>query len=314
MFWRLARGLAALAATLFVVSVLIFAMTERAPGDAAEAQLGASATEENLTALREKMGLHRPPAERYAMWMGGVLRGDLGLSTSYRVPVSGLIAERLAVTLPLTLGAVLLAAIVALPLGAFAGARPGGFADVLATIYAQFGVAAPNFWIGLLLVSFVAANLGLPSGGFPGWEKGLWPGLRALFLPALALAIPVSAVLTRVTRAAVAETMTEDFIRTARAKGASRTRALWRHALPNALGPTVTMLGLQISALLAGAALVENVFTLPGLGRLIWQALAQRDDMVVRNAALLLAAAIVIVNMLSDALSARLDPRLRTPS
>ena len=314
MFWRLARRLIALAATLLVVSALIFAMTERAPGDAAEAQLGASATEENLAALREKMGLNRPPAERYAAWMGGVLRGDLGLSTSYRVPVSGLIAERLAVTLPLTLGAVLLALIVALPLGACAGARPGGFADSLATIYAQFGVAAPNFWIGLLLVSFVAANLGLPSGGFPGWEAGLWPGLRALFLPALALAIPVSAVLTRVTRASVAETMTEDFIRTARAKGASRTRALWRHALPNALGPTVTMLGLQISALLAGAALVENVFTLPGLGRLIWQALAQRDDMVVRNAALLLAAAIVIVNMLSDAFSARLDPRLRTPS
>lgn len=308
----LARRLFALLATLAAVSVAIFLLMERTPGDAAEAQLGASATPERVEALRRELGIDGPPVERYFKWIGGVLVGDLGRSTAYGVPVADLVRERLVVTGPLTLLAMSMALAAALPLGVFGAGRPGGLVDLFGILWAQLGVAAPNFWIGVLLIVFVAAGTGiLPAGGFPGWERGFWMGLRSLILPAAALAIPLSAVLLRVTRNAVGEAMNEDFVRTARAKGASLSRALWRHALPNAFAPALTMLGLQVSTLLVGAVLVEVVFTLPGLGQLIRQALAQRDYMVVRSGVLLLAAVIVLTNFIVDALYARLDPRLR---
>ena len=228
------------------------------------------------------------------------------------MPVSGLIAERCAVTLPLTAIAMLIAVGVAIPLGAGAAASRRGALDHAATLYAQVGIAVPNFWIGLLLILGVSLKLRwLPAGGFPGWSAGLWPGLKALILPAVALALPQSAVLTRVTRAAVLDIMNEDFVRTARAKGLSRRQALWRHVLPNALPPVVTIMGLQVSFLVAGAILVENVFTLPGLGRLAWQALAQRDLTVIKDVVLILAAVVIVVNWAVDGLYARLDPRLR---
>ncbi|MFD2237950.1 ABC transporter permease [Aureimonas populi] len=309
---RFLRSLLGFATTFLVLSVLIFALMEIVPGDIASAMLGTAATPETVAALRAELGLDAPALQRYLAWVGGLLTGDLGTSLAYRVPVSGLIAERMAVTLPLTLMAATLAVALALPLGVLAAARPGGPMDVLATLYAQVGIAVPNFWIGLLLILFVSLWLGLlPASGFPGWDGGLLPGLRALLLPALALAIPQSAVLTRVTRASVVEAMNEDFVRTARAKGASVRRALWRHAVPNALVPVVTMLGLQFSFLIAGAVLVENVFSLPGMGRLAWQALAQRDLIVIQNVVFLFAAIVIAVNFVVDLLYTVLDPRLR---
>lgn len=311
MLRRLASRLAGFAATLACLSLMVFALAEAMPGDAASAMLGTSATPEALAALRADLGLDRPVIERYLAWIGGLLTGDLGLSQSYRVPVAGLIAERMAVTLPLTMMAASLAVLVSVPLGVAAAARPRGFAAAFASLYAQIGLAVPSFALGLLLILFVALGLGiLPAGGFPGWEAG-WPALAALLLPAVALAVPQSAVLVRVTRASVSEVLGEDFIRTARAKGASRARALWRHGVPNALIPVVTMLGLQFSFLVAGAVLVENVFSLPGMGRLAWQALAQRDLVVVQNVVFLLALFVVAVNLLTDLLYAALDPRLR---
>ncbi|TDE34957.1 ABC transporter permease [Antarcticimicrobium sediminis] len=274
--------------------------------------LGTSASPDTVAALRTDLGLDRPLLLRYLSWIGGVFTGDLGNSYTYDTPVSALIANRLAVTAPLTLIATLLSIVISLPLGVWAANRPNGPVDTLASLFSQVGIAVPNFWIGLLLILGVALGLGwLTPGGFPGWDAGFWPALEALILPSIALAVPQSAVLTRVTRAAVIEVTNEDFIRTARAKGMSRTRALWRHAVPNALLPVVTMLGLQIPFLISGAVLVENVFTLPGIGTLAYQALSQRDLIVVQNVVLMFTLIVMVVNVIVDALYAVLDPRLR---
>ena len=181
-----------------------------------------------------------------------------------------------------------------------------------ATVFAQVCIAVPNFWIGLLLILVFSTQLGwFSAGGFPGWDAGLGAGLKALLLPAIALALPQAAILARVTRAAVLDVLNEDFVATARAKGLSRRAALWRHVVPNALVPVVTILGLQFSFLIAGAVLVENVFVLPGLGRLAFQALAQRDLLVIKDVVLLFAALVVVMNFLVDMAYLALDPRLR---
>ena len=271
----LALRLSSLLLTLFIISLAIFVILEVLPGDPAAIMLGTSSQPDTLAALRRQMGLDQPAVVRYVIWIGGVLTGDFGNSYSYGVPVSELIRDRLTVTVPLTVMAIALSLSVALPLGVFAAARQRSLLDFGATIFSQLGIAIPNFWIGLLLILLFSLTLGwFPAGGFRGWGEGLWPGIKALILPAVALAIPQSAILTRVTRSAVLDVMNEDFVRTARAKGVSRNRALWRHVLPNALVPVITILGLQISVLLAGAILVENVFSLPGMGRLAYQALA----------------------------------------
>lgn len=300
---------------LLVTSFLIFVVIEAAPGDPAEIMLGTSAQADTVAALRAELGLDRPMLVRYASWLAGVMTGDLGNSYTYSTPVSELIADRLAVTLPLTIIATLLSICIALPLGVWAAARPGAATDGVATIFSQFGIAVPNFWIGLLLILFVSLGLGwLPAGGFPGWGDDFAKATQALILPAISLAIPQAAVLTRVTRAAVIEVTNEDFVRTARAKGLSRNAALWRHTVPNALMPVITMLGLQVPFLISGAVLVENVFTLPGIGTLAYHALSQRDLIVVQNVVLMFAIIVIAVNMIVDGLYAILDPRLRSSS
>ncbi len=311
-FKRLARQIGGLGIVLAIASLVIFLLIEAAPGDPASIILGTSASPDTVAALRTDLGLDRPLLLRYLSWIGGVFTGDLGNSYTYDTPVSALIVDRLAVTVPLTLIATLLSIAISLPLGVWAANRPNGAVDTLASLFSQVGIAVPNFWIGLLLILGVALGLGwLTPGGFPGWDAGFWPALEALILPSIALAVPQSAVLTRVTRAAVIEVTNEDFIRTARAKGMSRTRALWRHAVPNALLPVVTMLGLQIPFLISGAVLVENVFTLPGIGTLAYQALSQRDLIVVQNVVLMFTLIVMVVNVIVDALYAVLDPRLR---
>ena len=306
------RRLAAALLMLLVTSLVIFLAIEAAPGDPAEIMLGTSAQADTLAALRSQLGLDRPLMVRYAAWLGDVVTGDLGQSYTYGVPVAGLIADRMLVTLPLTLIATALAVVVSVPLGVMAAARPGRAGDGLASVFAQMGIAVPNFWIGLLLILGFALKLRwFPTGGFPGWGDAGIGAIRSLVLPAIALAIPQAAVLTRVTRAAVLDIASEDFVRTARAKGLSSRRALWRHVVPNALLPVVTMLGLQIPFLISGAVLVENVFNLPGIGTLAYQALSQRDLIVVQNVVLLFAVIVLAVNAGTDALYARLDPRLR---
>lgn len=300
--------------TLFLGSGLLFLVLEVLPGDPAAVMLGLEARPDTLAAVRAELGLDRPAALRYLAWVGGMLQGDFGISYTYRVPVAQLIGERLGLTLPLALLAILLATALALPLGTLAAAQQGRVSDTAVMLFAQLGVAVPNFWIGLLLILGFALTWPLfPVGSFPGWSQGLGPGLHALILPALALALPQAAILARVTRAAVLDVLGEDFIRTARAKGLSNARVLIRHALRAALVPVVTILGLQFSFLIAGAILVENIFALPGLGRLLYQAMSQRDLIVVKDVAMLLAGGVTLVNLLVDLAYLWLDPRLRRP-
>lgn len=307
----LARRLLVLMLSLVVASLVVFTAVEVVPGDPAAFMLGMNATPETVAALQQTLGLGQPAPLRYLDWVAGMLRGDFGLSYTYRTPVAGLVADRLAVSLPLAALALALSAALALPVGIFAAARQGRAGDAVAMGAAQFGIALPNFWLAMLLVLVFAVNLRwLPAGGFPGWSD---PGaaLRALVLPAVALALPQAAILARVLRAALIETMAEDYIRTVRAKGRSRTGALLSHGLRNALVPVLTILGMQFSFLLAGAIIVENVFYLPGLGRLIFQAITQRDLIVVESAVMLLVVAVILVTFLTDLAYALVDPRLR---
>jgi peptide/nickel transport system permease protein len=274
-----------------------------------------NATPEAVAALREQMGLDQPVVWRYLSWVGGLLTLDLGRSYTYSSPVIDLIAERVVVSLPLAVIALLLSTVIAIPVGLFAAARRGRAADAVAMGMSQLGVAVPNFWFALILVYLFAVWLRLlPAGGFPGWGAGVWPALKALILPAIALALPQAAILARVTRSALLEVLGEDYIRTARAKGMPRTYVLWRHALRNALIPVLTILGLQFAFLLAGTIIIENVFYLPGLGRLIFQAITQRDLIVVEGVVMLLVTAVIAVNLVVDISYAIVDPRLRTRS
>ncbi len=306
------RRLIAFVLTLMAAALVIFLMLEVLPGDPAAVTLGLNAAPEALAALRAEMGLDRPAVVRFFAWLGGLLTGDLGLSYTYRVPVAQLIAERMAVTLPLALMAMTLAAVIGVPLGMLAAANHNRPADAAVMVFAQAGLAIPNFWFGLLLVLVFAIGLGwLPAGGFPGWQAGAPAAFRSLALPALALALPQAAILARVTRSAMLDTLQEDFVRTARAKGLSERVTLLRHALRNALIPVVTILGLQFSVLIAGAIIIENVFALPGLGRLVFQSIAQHDLIVVKDLVMLFAALAILVNFIVDLLYGVIDPRLR---
>jgi len=308
----LIRRTLSLIVTLLIVSLLIFTVMDLLPGDPAAIMLGTSASPDTLAALQHSLGLDRPLPIRYLAWLAGVAQGDLGQSYTYGVPVAGLIAERLTVTLPLALMAVVLSVAVAVPLGVQAARRHNGPFDALAGLFSYVSIAVPAFWVGLLLIIAFSTMLGwLPAGGFPGWDAGLWQGLKALLLPAVALALPQAGVLTRVARAAVLDVMNEDFVRTALAKGLSEEAAVWRHAVPNALIPVVTMLGLQFTFLIAGAVLVENVFNLPGLGRLAFQALSQRDVIVMQDVVLFFSALVIVMNFLVDLAYLAIDPRLR---
>jgi len=308
----LLRRIASLIVTLIVVSLLIFTVMNLLPGDPAAIMLGTSATPETLAALRTQMGLDDPLIVRYLAWLAGVVQGDLGQSYTYGVPVAGLIVERLAVTLPLALMAVVMSVAIAVPLGVAAARRHNGLFDYIAGAFSYVSIAVPAFWVGLLLIIAFSTKLGwMPAGGFPGWNAGLLSGLAALLMPAVALALPQAGVLTRVARSAVLEVMGEDFVCTARAKGLSDRAAVWRHALPNALIPVVTMIGLQFTFLIAGAVLVENVFNLPGLGRLALQALSQRDIIVMQDVVLFFSALVIVMNFLVDLAYLVIDPRLR---
>ncbi|CDM55888.1 MULTISPECIES: ABC transporter permease [Rhizobium] len=308
----LSRRLAGLIVTLAVVSLLIFAVMDLLPGDPASIILGTSASPETLATLRHELGVDQPLLWRYGEWLVGVFRGNLGQSYTYGVPVAGLILERLAVTLPLALLAIALSVAVAIPLGVLAASHRGGLPDVVASIFSQIGIAVPGFWVALLLIMLFSTTLGwMPAGGFPGWSSGIWSALKALIMPAVALALPQAAVLVRVTRSAVLETLHEDFTRTALAKGLSKQRVLWRHSVPNALVPVLTILGLQFTFLVAGAVLVENVFNLPGLGRLAYQALSQRDIIVMQDVVLFFAGLVIVMNFIVDLSYLAIDPRLR---
>jgi peptide/nickel transport system permease protein len=290
---------------------MVFAVLEILPGDPAATMLGVSATPETIAALRSELGLDRPVLTRFWSWVSGFFTGDLGISYAYRVPVGGLIAERMAVTLPLAFLSLALAAMIGITLGVLAASKANTPVDAAVMGLAQLGLAVPNFWFGILFVLLFSITLGwFPSGGFPGWSVGLG-ALKALVLPAFALALPQAAVLARLTRSSMLETLGDDYIRTARAKGLTRGQTLRRHALRNALIPVMTMLGLQFSYLVAGTIILENVFALPGLGRLLVQAIGGHDLILIKSLVVLFVGAVVSINALVDIAYGFADPRLR---
>jgi peptide/nickel transport system permease protein len=308
----LLRRLAVFVATLIGASLVIFVVLEILPGNAALTILGPDASPDAVGALTHKLGLDQPAPQRYLEWILGLLSGDLGVSYAYSTPVSELIAGSLSVSLPLAVMAMLLTLAIALSLGIFAAARHGSLTDTGVMGVSQLGIAVPNFWFAILLILLFAVQLHwFAAGGFPGWGDGPLPALRALLLPALALAMVQAAILARVTRSSIIEVMREDFVRTARAKGLTKQAALWRHVLRNAMIPVVTIMGLQFANLIAGTVVIENVFYLPGLGRLIFQAINNRDLIVVRDCVMLLAALVVAVNFLVDLAYVLIDPRLK---
>jgi peptide/nickel transport system permease protein len=307
------KRLFSLGISLVVASLVIFAVIEIAPGDPAGFMLGLNAQPDTVAALRAELGLDVPKIQRYLAWIGGMLTGDFGISYTYRVPVGQMIADRMWVSLPLALLALTLSTLIAIPVGLYAANRRGEGGDIAVMGLTQLGIAVPNFWFAMILVVIFAINLRwFSAGGFPGWDAGLFTGLKALALPALALALPQAAILSRVMRSALIDILTEDFIRTARAKGLSRRQTLWRHALRNALIPVLTIMGLQFSFLLAGAIIIEQVFFLPGLGRLVFQSISQRDLIVVESVVMLLVFAVIVVNFAVDLAYAAVDPRLRS--
>lgn len=306
------RRVLSLVVSLLVASAVIFLALEVVPGDPAAYMLGINAQEDTLAALREELGLNQSGFARYLTWVGGMVQGDFGTSYTYRTPVSDMVGQRLWVSLPLAIYALSLSVIIAFPAGIWAARRRGSAVDLGVMGVTQLGVAVPNFWFAMLMVLVFAINLRwFSAGGFPGWDAGIFVALKALTLPAIALALPQASILARVMRSSLLDTLGEDYIRTARAKGLSRGQALWRHGLRNALIPVLTIIGLQFSFLLAGAIIIENVFFLPGLGQLVFKAISARDLIVVESVVMLLVFAVVMVNFAVDLAYAWVDPRLR---
>jgi peptide/nickel transport system permease protein len=307
------KRLLSLVISLAVASLVIFAVIEVAPGDPASFMLGMNAQPETLAALRSELGLDMSKTARYIAWVGGMMTGDFGTSYTYRTPVIDMISTRLWVSLPLALYALTISTVIAFPAGVYAASRRGKAGDLGVIGATQLGVAVPNFWFAMVLVMIFAIKLRwFAAGGFIGWDKGVWAGLHGLTLPAIALALPQAAILARIMRSSLLDVMGEDFMRTARAKGLSARQALWRHGLRNALIPVLTIIGLQFSFLLAGSIIIEQVFYLPGLGRLVFQAISARDLIVVESVVMILVFSVITVNFLVDLAYAAVDPRLRS--
>ncbi len=301
-----------LIATLIGASIVVFLVLEILPGNAAQIMMGPEASPEVVQALASKLGLDRPPQERYWHWVIGMLSGNLGDSYAYSSPVFDLIVERLAVTVPLAIIAMLLTTVLALVVGIYAASQHNRIGDVGLMGLTQIGIAIPNFWFAIMLILLFSVKLQwFSAGGFEGWAEDPGQALKSLLLPALSLAVVQAAILARITRSAVLEVMREDYVRTARAKGLSQSATLWGHVLRNAMIPVITVMGLQSAELLAGTIVVENVFYLPGLGRLIFQSISNRDLIVVRNCVMLLATMVVVVNFVVDVLYAVIDPRVK---
>ena len=298
--------------SLAIASLVIFMVIEVAPGDPASFMLGINAQPDTLAALRTELGLDQSKVQRYLAWVGGMVQGDFGTSYQYRTPVSQMVTDRLWVSLPLALYALTLSTLIAFPAGIFAASRRGKAGDFGVMGATQVGIAIPNFWFAMMLVLVFAINLRwFSAGGFVGWDKGVFASLKSLTLPAIALALPQAAILARVMRSSLLDVLNEDFMRTARAKGLTRGQALRRHGLRNAMIPVLTILGLQFSFLLAGGIIIEQVFYLPGLGRLIFQSISARDLIVVESVTMLLVFAVIVVNFAVDLAYAAVDPRLR---
>ncbi len=298
--------------TLLLVSMTIFVVLMVIPGDPAQIILGVHATPETLQKVRHQLGLDRPLILQYLSYMGNLVMGDLGRSITYDVSIASLIFSRLQVTVPLAIFSLILAIVLSIPLGIYSSLHRNQVGDYGIMVFSQIGLAVPAFWAGILLILLFAVALHwLPAGGFQPWQVNPVKTLKSLFLPALSLGLVRAAVLTRMTRSSMLEILGEDYIRTAKSKGLPRRAVVYKHAFRNAIIPVITIVGLQAGDLLAGAIIVENVFHLPGVGRLVFEAIGQRDLPVIQGVVLLIGGIIVVINFIIDMAYRYLDPRIR---
>lgn len=306
------RRVAVLVASLMAASIVVFGFMQVLPGDPARVALGTAATDEAVAQMRREFGLDRPLLTQYLSWIGGLLRGDLGVSYLSRDLIGPQVADKLAVTLWLVAGGMLVAVAVAVPFGLLMAVRHGHLSGTLLSALSQVGVAVPAFLAGIVLVTLFAVTWRiLPAGGWVPPADSPSDFLRHLILPALSLGLVQGAVLTRYVRSAVLDVLREDYVRTARSKGLTPWRALVRHGLRNAAIPVVTVLGLQLATVLVGAVVVEQVFVVPGLGSLLLNAVGNRDLVVVQDVVMVLVAAVLLVTFLVDLLYLVIDPRMR---
>ena len=312
----LLRRIVAVLPVLFVVSLVVFLILRLAPGDPAAVIAGNSATNEDIAKIQVQLGLDRSIPVQYGIWMGNVFQGDLGFSYYLNKPVTELIAQRVEPTLSLAFGTVILAILIAVPLGTLAAWRMGGWLDRLLSGFSVAGFSVPVFVIGYLLIYFFAIRLEwLPVQGYKSLSgpsaAGPWAWMRQLILPWMTLAMIYVALIARVTRASVSEALTEDYIRTARAKGITESAVLLRHALANAAVPIVTVVGIGIALLIGGVVVTETVYAIPGLGSLTVDAVLNRDFPVIQGLVLLFSVSYVLINLLVDLSYLVLDPRIR---
>lgn len=309
------RRLGGALAVLFVVTLVTFVTLHVIPGDAATLALGTDATPDKLAAMRAAMGTDRPLPEQYADWIGGVLTGSWGTSSMYGDGVLGVIAGALPVTLELAAYSLAVALVVSLVLGVAAALRPGSPVDLFARTVMQLGSAVPAFWLGILLMLLFAARLGwFPVNGYVGFDQGIVASLRSLTLPALALAAGECGILVRIVRSSVLSALSRDYMLSTRVKGLTRVRAVAAYALRGALVAPLTVAGNQLAKLLGGTAVVESVFALPGLGRLLLTAVEQRDVMLLQGIVLVVTTAVVLANLLTDLAVMAADPSVRRRS
>ncbi len=297
---------------LLLVTVMVFLLIQLIPGDIATVILGQEATPESKAALRRDLGLDRPPLIQYFSWLGDVVRGDLGKSLAYQTPVLDLIWGRIGVTIELTIGAFLIAVLIAFPAGILSATRRGGIADYVSTFFALAGMSIPSFFLALMLIIIVSVKLGwLPASGYVPFSEDPIGNLKVMILPMLATGIRESAVLMRMLRSSLLEVLNSDYVRTARAKGLQGQIVIWRHALRNALIPVLTSSGLLIAGLLGGLVITETIFNIPGFGSLVVEAVFRRDFITVQGAVLVYALLVVGVNLIVDMLYAVVDPRIK---
>ena len=297
---------------LFIVATITFSLIHITPGDPASVMAGDLATPEQIARIKEKMGLNKPLYEQLGIYIGSLMRGDLGESIFTRFKVTTLIKQRLQPTLSVGIAAEILAVMIGVPLGVLAAWKANTFIDRFVMIIAVVGLAVPSFWLGFNLIWLFAVKLGwLPAVGYEPITEGLWTWGRHLILPVISIGTIVSALITRMTRASMLEVLKEDYIRTARAKGLTENVVLIRHALKNAALPIVTIIGLGIAGLISGLTITEAVFAIPGVGRLLVDAVLRRDYPIVQGVILLVAFSYVFINLLVDLSYGFFDPKIR---
>jgi peptide/nickel transport system permease protein len=294
------------------VAVLVFAIMQLVPGDPVRIALGTRYTEETGAALRARAGLDQPLLVQFFSWAGGAVTGDLGVSFRSGEPVTALILERLPATLSLAVLSIVVALLVAVPLGTISALRPRSAVDGVATVFSQAGISVPDFWMGILLIVFVAPLLALPTGGYTPLTEDPAGWLRSVVLPAVTVGVTSGSILTRFVRSSLLEAADAEHVRTARSKGLAPPAVMGWHVMRNALLPFVTVVGVQLAYLLSGVVVVEIVFSYPGLGELALQAVQSRDFPLLQGAVLLFAFVFLVVNLLVDLSYAALDPRVGT--